>query len=33
MNIVKDAPENGNVDDLKKELASLRLDDEPPRHD
>ena len=29
-NIVKDVPDNDNMDDLKKELASLRLDDESP---
>jgi hypothetical protein len=28
---VKDVPEHDNTDDLKKELASLRLDHEPPR--
>ena len=33
LNIVKDVPENDNMDDLTKELASLCLDDEPPRHD
>lgn len=31
MNIVKDVPKDDNMDDLKKELAALRLDDEPPR--
>lgn len=33
IHIVKDVPENDSMDDLKKALASLRLDDNRPRHD
>lgn len=33
MNIVRDVLENDRMDDLKKGLATLRLDDELPRHD